>query len=54
MDEELRAAVQRDASAGRLESLAIGRGMRLLREDALRLVEKGRTTAEEVLRVASA
>jgi type II secretion system protein E len=54
MDDELRSAVQEDASAGRLESLAIARGMRLLRDDAMRLVVEGTTTAEEVLRVASA
>jgi type II secretory ATPase GspE/PulE/Tfp pilus assembly ATPase PilB-like protein len=30
----------------------VGKGMRLLREDGLRLVREGVTTVEEVLRVA--
>ena len=51
-DESLRAAVQQDASAGHLESLAVAQGMRLLREDGVQLLREGRTTAEEVLRVA--
>jgi general secretion pathway protein E len=54
MDEELRAAVQQDASAGTLESLGRARGMRLLKDDGLRLVAEGVTTVEEVLRVANA
>jgi general secretion pathway protein E len=54
MDEEIRSAMHQDASAGRLARLAVGKGMRLLREDGLRLIREGMTTAEEVLRVASA
>jgi type II secretory ATPase GspE/PulE/Tfp pilus assembly ATPase PilB-like protein len=53
MDEELRVAVQQDASASRLENLGLKRGMRLLKEDGIRLVREGFTTAEEVLRVAN-
>jgi general secretion pathway protein E len=52
MDDELRAALQRDASAGHLARMAVTKGMRLLREDGMRLVRTGVTTVEEVLRVA--
>jgi general secretion pathway protein E len=54
MDDELRAALDHDVSAGHLTKLARSKGMRLLHEDGLRLVREGTTTAEEVLRVASA
>jgi general secretion pathway protein E len=54
MDDELRSALDHDASAGHLTKLARAKGMRLLHEDGLRLVREGATTAEEVLRVASA
>jgi general secretion pathway protein E len=54
MDDELRSALDHDASAGHLTRLARSKGMRLLHEDGLRLVREGTTTAEEVLRVASA
>ena len=53
MDENLRRAVHEDASAGHLQDLAVARGMRLLREDGLRQIAAGVTTAAEVLRVAS-
>ncbi len=53
MEPWLREAVLEDVSAGRLQALAQKAGMRLLREDGLRLVGEGLTTAEEVLRVAS-
>jgi general secretion pathway protein E len=52
MDEDLRLAVQKDASAKHLESLGKAGGMRLLKEDGLRIVAAGLTTPEEVLRVA--
>jgi general secretion pathway protein E len=52
MDDELRAALHHDASAGHLARLAATKGMRLLREDGIRLVRAGVTTVEEVLRVA--
>ncbi len=54
MDEELRSALQENASAGGLERIGLSKGMRLLRDDGLRLIAEGVTTAEEVLRVASA
>jgi type II secretory ATPase GspE/PulE/Tfp pilus assembly ATPase PilB-like protein len=54
MDEALRSAVQENASASRLERLGLEQGMRLLREDGLRVMREGVSTAEEVLRVASA
>jgi general secretion pathway protein E len=53
MDENLRTAVQQNASAGHLERLGLDRGMRLLRDDGLRIVREGITTPEEVLRVAN-
>lgn len=53
MDEDLRAAVQEDASASKLEKLGLARGMRLLKDDGVRLVREGVTTVEEVLRVAN-
>jgi len=53
MDEELRAALQQNVSAGNLASIAVRKGMRLLREDGLRQVRAGVTTVEEVLRVAN-
>jgi general secretion pathway protein E len=53
MDEDLRLAVQKDASAKHLEKLGKARGMRLLKEDGLRVIAEGLTTPEEVLRVAN-
>jgi general secretion pathway protein E len=53
MDEEIRNVLHTDASAGRLAQLGISKGMRLLRDDGLRLVKAGITTIEEVLRVAA-
>jgi general secretion pathway protein E len=52
MDDELRAALHDDASSGHLSRLAVRKGMRLLREDGIRLVRDGMTTVEEVVRVA--
>ncbi len=55
MEPPLREAVLGDnqISAGRLQVLAQEAGMKLLREDGLRVVAEGLTTVEEVLRVAS-
>ena len=53
MDEMLRAALHEDVSAGRLSRLAIEKGMRLLKDDGIRQIRAGVTTAEEVLRVAN-
>jgi len=52
MDDEMRAAVHEDPSAGRLTRLAVGKGMRTLRDDGIRLIREGVTTAQEVMRVA--
>jgi type II secretory ATPase GspE/PulE/Tfp pilus assembly ATPase PilB-like protein len=46
-------AVQQDASASHLERLGLERGMRLLKDDGIRVVQDGLTTVEEVLRVAN-
>jgi general secretion pathway protein E len=54
MDDELRTALDKNASAGHLTRLARAKGMRLLHEDGVRLIRECVTTAEEVLRVASA
>lgn len=51
MDEGLRAAVHRGASAQTVRRLAREAGMRTLREDGYRKVRRGVTTLEEVLRV---
>jgi general secretion pathway protein E len=53
MDESLRTAVQQNASASHLEGLGIDGGMRLLKEDGVRIIREGITTPEEVLRVAN-
>ena len=55
MEPRLREAVLEDVniSAGRLQALAQEAGMKLLREDGLRVVAEGLTTVDEVLRVAS-
>jgi len=53
MDEGMRVAVQQDASASHLERLGIDAGMRLLKDDGIRVIREGLTTPEEVLRVAN-
>ena len=53
MEESLRSAVQQNASASHLETLGTDQGMRLLREDGIRIVQEGVTTPEEVFRVAN-
>jgi general secretion pathway protein E len=53
MDEDLRGALQQDASANRLERLGLEKGMRLLKDDGVRVIREGLTTVEEVLRVAN-
>jgi type II secretion system protein E len=52
MDDEIREALDTDVSGGRIEALARAKGMRLLREDGIRVIREGWTTPEEVLRVA--
>ena len=51
MDEELREIVHKDASAGSITRIAEAKGMRTLRQDGIRQILDGATTAEEVLRV---
>jgi general secretion pathway protein E len=53
MDDELRLAVQQNASASHLEKLGLARGMRFLKDDGIRQIREGLTTPEEVLRVAN-
>jgi len=53
MNEGLRAAVQENASSSHLERLGLASGMRLLKEDGIRLIRGGITTPQEVLRVAN-
>jgi len=53
MDDEVRLAVQQNASASHLEKLGVTRGMRLLKDDGMRLIREGVTTPQEVLRVAN-
>jgi general secretion pathway protein E len=53
MDDDLRLAVQQNASASHLEKLGLARGMRFLKDDGIRQIREGLTTPEEVLRVAN-
>ena len=48
--EEIRDAVMRQASASEIRSLAVGKGMRTLKQEGLALVRAGVTTVEEVFR----
>jgi general secretion pathway protein E len=50
MDEEIRASVAHDRTAGDLRALAGRRGMRSLKQDGARVVQAGLTTPEEVMR----
>jgi general secretion pathway protein E/type IV pilus assembly protein PilB len=50
MDDELREMVVQRASSGRIQQIALKRGLRLLREDGWEKVRAGMTTPEEVLR----
>ncbi len=51
MDDTLRAATMRRASAGEVERLARAAGMRTMHEDGISKALRGHTTLEEVLRV---
>jgi general secretion pathway protein E len=53
MDDELREAMHQEPSAVDLTRRAKRKGMRLLREDGIRLLRSGITTGEEVIRVAA-
>jgi len=54
MTDEIRELVVQHASAGKIEQVAISRGLNLLREDGWDKVRAGITTPEEVLRVSKA
>lgn len=54
MDADLRLETQARRGSEELRAIAITRGMRTLRDDALRLVRAGVTTLDEVMRVARA
>ncbi len=51
MDDDIRAAIIARSSAAAIRMIAIEKGMRTLREDALDKVRAGQTTIEEVIRV---
>lgn len=51
MDDDVRAAVIARSSAATMRQIAMSKGMRTLREDALDKVKAGVTTIEEVMRV---
>lgn len=53
IEEELRKKILARASADQLRALAVGQGMRTLREDGWRKVRAGESTVAEVLRVTS-
>ena len=52
MDNELRAEVQQRRGSEELRAMALAKGMRSLHDDGLRMVREGRTTLDEVMRVA--
>lgn len=52
MDEPIRDEILRRPGSGALKRLAVEAGMRSLADDGLRLIREGRTTPEEILRVA--
>ena len=54
LDEELRDAVIRRASASEIRGLAAGKGMRRLKQEGFALIRSGVTTTEEVLRAGGA
>lgn len=51
VDDDIRAAITARSSAAAIRHIAVGKGMSTLREDALRKVQAGLTTIEEVIRV---
>jgi general secretion pathway protein E len=54
MDEDLRAEMMHNRGSGELRAMAMSKGMRTLQGDGIRLVAKGVTSLEEVLRVTRA
>lgn len=51
VDDDIRAAIIARSSAATIRQIAIEKGMRTLRQDALEKVKAGQTTIEEVIRV---
>lgn len=51
MDDDIRAAIIARSSAAAIRKIAMNKGMRTLRQDALEKVKAGLTTIEEVIRV---
>jgi len=51
LSSEIREMILRDCSAGQLRDVARKKGMRTLSDDGWRLVQKGITSPDEVLRV---
>jgi len=51
MDDDIRTAIISRSSAAAIRQIAIAKGMRTLREDAIDKVKMGQTTIEEVIRV---
>lgn len=51
IDDEVRSAIIARSSAAEIRQIAVQNGMRTLRRDALRKVNEGQTTIEEVMRV---
>lgn len=51
VDDDIRAAITARSSAAAIRHIAMGKGMVTLREDAIRKVQTGFTTIEEVIRV---
>jgi len=51
MDDDIRSAIIARSSAATIRQIAIEKGMRTLRQDALEKVKAGLTTIEEVIRV---
>lgn len=51
VDDDIRSAITGRSSAAAIRHIAMGKGMRTLREDAISKVQAGLTTIEEVIRV---
>ncbi len=51
VDDDIRSAITARSSAAAIRHIAVGKGMRTLREDAISKVQAGQTTIEEVIRV---
>jgi type IV pilus assembly protein PilB len=54
MNEEIRSLILKRASADEIAAVAVGKGMKRLREDGLEKIRLGLTSPEEVLRVTAA